>query len=73
MEKIKFIHDYEIEPLLCDYFDMICGTSTGGYDGNSPARHASGLQLADTCVASSPLCWVGSVCPSVNALMNIWC
>jgi len=31
MEKIRFIHDLSIEPLPCDYFDMICGTSTGGY------------------------------------------
>ena len=30
MEKIRFIHDLGVEPLPCDYFDMICGTSTGG-------------------------------------------
>lgn len=30
MEKIRFIHDLGAEPLPCDYFDMICGTSTGG-------------------------------------------
>ena len=30
MEKIRFIHDLSAEPLPCDYFDMICGTSTGG-------------------------------------------
>ncbi len=30
MEKIRFIYDLNIEPLPCDYFDMICGTSTGG-------------------------------------------
>ena len=31
MEKIRFIHDLSSEPLPCDYFDMVCGTSTGGY------------------------------------------
>ena len=31
MQKIKFIEDMENEPLPCDYFDMMCGTSTGGY------------------------------------------
>ena len=30
MEKIRFIYDLNTEPLPCDYFDMICGTSTGG-------------------------------------------
>lgn len=31
MQKIKIMGDYEVEPLPCDYFDMICGTSTGGH------------------------------------------
>ena len=31
MEKIRFIHNLGTESLPCDYFDMICGTSTGGY------------------------------------------
>jgi patatin-like phospholipase/acyl hydrolase len=31
MEKIRFVEDLQTEPLPCEYFDMICGTSTGGY------------------------------------------
>lgn len=31
MEKIPFIDNLSSEPLPCDYFDMICGTSNGGY------------------------------------------
>lgn len=30
IEKIRFIHDLSNEPLPYDYFDIICGTSTGG-------------------------------------------
>lgn len=30
MEKIRFIYDYDTEPLPCEHFDIICGTSTGG-------------------------------------------
>ncbi|KAI9686759.1 MAG: hypothetical protein M1822_002818 [Bathelium mastoideum] len=30
MQKIKAIEDLDTEPLPCNYFDMICGTSTGG-------------------------------------------
>jgi hypothetical protein len=31
MQKIKFIKGMKDEPLPCDYFDMVCGTGTGGY------------------------------------------
>ena len=31
MQKIKFIEDLDTEPLPYDYFDIICGTSTGRY------------------------------------------
>ncbi|KAI8930734.1 hypothetical protein NX059_012342 [Plenodomus lindquistii] len=30
MQKIEIIGDLDMEPLPCKYFDMICGTSTGG-------------------------------------------
>lgn len=30
MENIRFIHDLSTEPLPCDYYNMIGGTSTGG-------------------------------------------
>jgi patatin-like phospholipase/acyl hydrolase len=31
MQKIKIIENRDTNPLPCDYFDMICGTSTGGF------------------------------------------
>jgi hypothetical protein len=31
MYKIMFVKGLETEPPPCDYFDMMCGTSTGGY------------------------------------------
>lgn len=31
MEKIRFISELSSEPLPYDYFDIIYGTSTGGY------------------------------------------
>ena len=32
MFKIKFIESMDTDLLLCDYFDMICGTNTGEYE-----------------------------------------
>ena len=29
-EKIRHMQSLSTEPLPCDHFDMICGTSTGG-------------------------------------------
>jgi len=31
IQKIKIIKDYKVEPLSCDYFNIIYSTSTGGY------------------------------------------
>jgi len=30
MASIRFRDDLEYEPLPCEHFDLICGTSTGG-------------------------------------------
>jgi hypothetical protein len=42
----------EAPPRPCDYFDMICGTSTGGY-----VTAARLITMALMIKASSPLCW----------------
>jgi patatin-like phospholipase/acyl hydrolase len=31
MQKIKLMENYDVQPLPCNYFDMICSTSIGGY------------------------------------------
>ena len=60
MEKIRFIHDLSIEPLPCGYFDMICGTSTGGY---TPIIKE---YLALRFVVLSPLCSGDFACLLLN-------
>jgi len=31
MSRVQVVEELEFEPLPADYFDLICGTSTGGY------------------------------------------
>lgn len=55
LERLMETVNPEAPPKPCDYFDMIGGTSTGGYvnfDDNSSDQRANRVDLSRSCLAA---------------------
>ena len=45
MHRVRHARQLDHDPLPAEYFDLICGTSTGGYFSNIAEKYSVGLAL----------------------------